>query len=56
MDWIQTLIIISCVIICACFVHLNIREDIKKVNSRIDQCNARTDKLYEMFIELVKNK
>lgn len=47
MDWIQTLSIMATVIGSAFYIHTEIRADIKTQSSR-------TDKLYEMFIELLK--
>ena len=49
MDWIQTLSIIVTVLGSAYYLHRDIHEDI-----RIQ--SARTDKLYEMFIDLLKEK
>lgn len=48
-DWIQTISIISTVIATAYYIHQDIRQDMKNQS-------ARTDKLYEMFIDLLKNK
>jgi hypothetical protein len=47
MDWIQTLSIIATVIACAYYIHRDIINDMKAQT-------ARTDKLYEMFCETVK--
>ncbi len=47
MEWLQTLSIIATVLGTAYYIHRDIREDMK-VHS------ARTDKLYEMFIDLIK--
>ena len=47
MDWIQTLSIIVTVLGSAYYLHRDISSDIK-----IQSC--RTDKLYEMFIDLIK--
>lgn len=47
MDWIQTLLIIATVIGCAYYIHRDIMNDMKAQT-------ARTDKLYEMFISLIK--
>jgi hypothetical protein len=47
MDWIQTGTIIASVIVCAYYIHRDIREDMKSQS-------ARTDRLYEMFIDLIK--
>ena len=49
MDWIQTVTIIASVIGSAYYFAKDIREDMKA------QC-ARTDKLYEMFIDLLKDR
>lgn len=49
MDWIQTLSIIGTVLASAYFIHRDITNDIKAAN-------ARTDRLYEMFIDLLKEK
>lgn len=47
MDWTQTITIIATVIGSAYYIHRDIKEDMKTQT-------ARTDKLYEMFIELLK--
>lgn len=47
MDWIQALSIIATVLATAYYIHREIHSDIKAAN-------ARTDRLYEMFIDLVK--
>ena len=47
MDWIQTLSIIVTVLASAYYIHRDIREDMKTQTSR-------TDRLYEMFIDLLK--
>jgi hypothetical protein len=47
MDWLQTLTIIATVIGSAYYIHRDITEDMKTQS-------ARTDKLYEMFIDLLK--
>ncbi len=49
MDWIQTLSIIATVLASTYFIHKDVRDDIKTTN-------LRTDRLYEMFIELLKDK
>lgn len=48
-DWIQTFSIIFTVIGTAYYIHQDIRQDVKSQS-------ARTDKLYEMFIDLLKEK
>lgn len=47
MDWIQTLSIMATVIASAYYIHREVQSDMRA------QC-ARTDKLYEMFIDLLK--
>lgn len=47
MDWVQTFSVILTVIGSAYFIHRDIRDDMKTQSSR-------TDKLYEMFIDLLK--
>ena len=47
MDWIQTLSIMATVVASAYYIHREVQMDIRAAN-------ARTDRLYEMFIDLVK--
>ena len=47
MDWIQTLSILATVVGCSYYIHRDIREDMKAQT-------CRTDRLYEMFIDLIK--
>jgi len=47
MEWTQTLTIIATVISSAYYIHREVQQDIRAAN-------ARTDKLYEMFINLLK--
>lgn len=49
MDWIQTLSTMATVLISAYYIHRDIKEDMKTQS-------ARTDRLYEMFIDLIKEK
>jgi hypothetical protein len=49
MDWIQTLSIIATIIVGAYYIHRDIKEDMKAQT-------ARTDRLYEMFIDLLKEQ
>ena len=48
MDWIQTLSIMATVIASAYYIHREVQADMRAQS-------ARTDKLYEMFIELRKD-
>jgi hypothetical protein len=45
--WIQTLSIMATIFASAYYIHRDIQEDMKSQT-------ARTDKLYEMFIDLLK--
>jgi hypothetical protein len=54
MDWIQTLSIMATVIASAYYIHREIVSDIKSVRDEIRAQSARTDRLYEMFIDLLK--
>jgi len=47
MEWMHTASIIASVFASAYYIHRDIHEDMR------NQC-ARTDKLYEMFIDLIK--
>ena len=49
MDWTQTLSIIATVVASAYYIHREIQTDIRA-------SNARTDRLYEMFIDLLRDK
>lgn len=49
MEWVHTISIITTVILCAYYIHKDIREGMKTQS-------ARTDRLYEMFIDLLKEK
>jgi len=46
-NWIQTLSVIATIIGTSYYIHRDIKEDMKTQT-------ARTDKLYEMFIDLIK--
>jgi hypothetical protein len=47
MEWIHTISVIATVVASAYYIHRGIREDMKIQT-------ARTDKLYEIFIDLLK--
>lgn len=47
MDWIQSLSIMATVIASAYYIHREVQSDIRAANNR-------TDRLYEMFIDLLK--
>jgi len=52
MDWTQVLSIIATLLGGIFYIHSEIRE----IRKDMQQSNARIDKLYEMFIDLLKNK
>jgi hypothetical protein len=54
MDWIQTLSIIASVGASAFYIHREIQSDIKNVREEIKSQSLRSDRLYEMFIDLIK--
>ena len=63
MEWYQVLTIIVTLLGGIAYLHKEIksfrqdtREDIHQQGLRLDQQAARTDRLYEMFISLIKNK
>jgi hypothetical protein len=49
MEWLQTISIIFTVIASAYFIHRDVMTDMKTQS-------ARTDRLYEMFIDLLKER
>lgn len=54
MEWMHTLAIMGSVIGSGYYFTRDIREDIKFQTERLEQQGKRTDKLYEMFIDLLK--
>ena len=56
MDWTQALTVIASVLASAYYIHREIMSDIKSVREEIKSQSARTDRLYEMFIDLLKEK
>lgn len=54
MDWIQTASIIGTVITAAAYLHVQMKNEIKEIRAALSTQGFRTDKLYEMFIDLVK--
>jgi len=51
-DWIQVLSIIATLIGGIFYIH----SDVKEIRKDMQTQSARIDKLYEMFIDLLKNK
>ena len=56
MDWIQALSVMATVIASGYYIHREIQQDIRAIREDIKSANARTDKLYEMFIDLLKER
>ena len=54
MDWIQTLSIIATVLGSAFYIHREVQIDIRSIRDEIKAQSMRTDRLYEMFIDLLK--
>jgi len=54
MDWIQALSIIATVLATAYYIHREIQMDIRSTRDEIKAQSLRTDRLYEMFIDLIK--
>ena len=56
MDWVQTGSIILTVLGSAYYIHRDIKADIKLQESRLDAQSARSDRLYEIIIDMLKDK
>lgn len=65
MDWLQSILTITIIILSASYIQTEIQNDIKVQFEKTDKLyenltelskaqSARTDKLYEMFIDLLK--
>lgn len=54
MDWIQTLSILATIVASAYYISREVQSDICAIREEIRSQAARTDKLYEMFIDLIK--
>jgi hypothetical protein len=52
----HTLSIIGTILAGGYYIHRDIKADIDKQDEKISAQAARTDRLYEMFIELLKDK
>lgn len=55
-EWIHTGSILITIIATTYYVHRDIKDDMALQTARMDAQVLRTDKLYEMFIEVVKEK
>ena len=56
MDWIQVLTIIGSVAGAVIYVHNDSKAYMSQIQEDRRQQTERTDKLYEMFVELLKQK
>lgn len=60
MDWTQTLTIIGTIISTALgfciFIHREHKEDIAKMDAKIDKMDAKWEKLFNLFVELKLKK
>lgn len=54
MDWIQALSIMATVIATGYYIHKEVQMDIRSTREEIKAQSLRTDRLYEMFIDLIK--
>jgi len=58
MDWIQVVSVLGTVIgsvaSAAAYLHVQIKNDMKEIRQALTTQGARTDKLYEMFVDLIK--
>jgi len=52
MEWLQVLTIVATLLGGIFYIH----SDVKDLKSDIKQQNSRTDRLYEMFIDMLKEK
>jgi len=56
MDWTQAFAIIASLGAFTFWLFTKLDTDIKALSNRIDQSNTRIDQLYQMFIDLLKEK
>lgn len=59
MDWTQVMTIVATLLGGIYYIHTDVREirkDMQQQNERIDAQALRTDRLYEMFVDLLKSK
>lgn len=52
MEWMQVLTIVATLVGGIFYIH----SDVKEIRSDMQQQNARVDKLYEMFVDLLREK
>jgi len=59
MDWTQVLAIIGTLVGAFFYLHADmntLKNELHQMNMRLDQKESRVDRLYEMFIDLLKEK
>lgn len=56
MEWFQVASISGSVVLAVWYLHKDHREEMKAIKEDLKSQASRTDRLYEMFIELVKEK
>lgn len=56
MDWTQAFAIIGATGAFILWAYSKLDSDIKSLGTRMDQHSARIDQLYQMFIDLLKDK
>ncbi len=56
MDWTQTLAIIGSLGAFIFWMFTKLDNDIKALSARLDAQNNRIDQLYQMFVDLLKDK
>ncbi len=54
MDWLQFFILVGSILGAGTYMHSEFKEWKKEIREDIKIQSARTDRLYEMFIDLVK--
>ena len=56
MDWTQAFAIIGATGAFTLWAYSKLDSDIKSIGNRLDQQGARIDQLYQMFIDLLKDR
>jgi ClpP class serine protease len=54
MTWIQFLLLVGSILGAAKYMHSEFKEWTKEIRQDVDIQSARTDRLYEMFVDLLK--
>jgi ClpP class serine protease len=54
MTWIQFLLLLGSILGAAKYMHSEFKEWTKEIRQDVDIQSARTDRLYEMFVDLLK--